>query len=239
MIVCGTIVAALVFSKVKGHGSVATEVKMSDGTAAQAGDVLIAGHGDARMIMAAERVALNLLRQMCGVATTTGQYIKEISGTKAKLLDTRKTIPGLRSLQKYAVTVGGGQNHRIGLYDGILIKDNHIAICGGVASALKSAREKAPNGMKIQIECDTIQQLKEALQFNADAVLLDNMSLAQLEDAVGIVGGRIPLEASGGVNLQTIRNIARTGVDFISVGAITNNPANLDIGLDMPLLRYL
>jgi len=233
MVVCGCNVAELVFSKIKSHGKVITEIKMQDGDVASAGDVLLEGYGDARVIMAAERVALNLLRQMCGVATITRQYTEEIIGFKAKLLDTRKTIPGLRSLQKYAVKMGGGQNHRIGLYDGVLIKDNHIAICGSVENALKSARTKAPSGMKIEIECDTIDQLKDALQFGTDSVLLDNMTIAQLEEAVKIVGGRIPLEASGGVNLKTIRNIAQTGVDFISVGSLTNTPANIDIGLDM------
>jgi nicotinate-nucleotide pyrophosphorylase (carboxylating) len=233
MVVCGTDIAALVFSKIKSAGKVATEIKKYDGEIVKAGDILLSGHGDAKSIMAGERVALNLLRQMCGVATITREYTQEIKGFKAKLLDTRKTIPGLRSLQKYAVKTGGGQNHRIGLYDGILIKDNHIAICRGIENALKSARAKAPQGMKIEIECDTIEQLKESLEFGADMVLLDNMSIAQLEEAVKITSGRIPLEASGGVNLKTIRNIAKTGVDFISVGSITNNPANVDIGLDI------
>ena len=233
MVVCGSKISASVFSKIESKGQVSVEVKIKDGEFAKAGDVIIAGQGDARGIMAGERVALNLLRQMCGVATITRQFVNEIKHTKAKLLDTRKTIPGLRVLQKYAVTAGGGHNHRFGLYDGILIKDNHIAICGGIENALKMARSQAPEGFKVEIECDTIEQVKDSLKFSADIILLDNMSLAQLAEAVKIVGGKIPLEASGGVNLKTIRGIAQTGVDFISVGSITNNPANVDIGLDM------
>lgn len=233
IVVCGCDIAALVFSKIESRGKVETTIKIQDGKIAKAGDVLIAGDGDARSIMAAERVALNLLRQMCGVATVTKQFVEQIKGTKAKLLDTRKTIAGLRSLQKYAVTVGGGHNHRFGLYDGILIKDNHIAICGGIKNALEMAKNKAPAGFKIEIECDTISQLKDALKFGADMVLLDNMSIKDLKDAVKIVSGKIPIEASGGVTIKTIRKIAETGVDFVSVGSITNTPANVDIGLDM------
>ena len=233
MVVCGVEIAALVFSKIQSAGKVAVDIKIKDGQIAKAGDVLLSGSGDARIIMAAERVALNLLRQMCGVATATKKFADIIKGTKAKLLDTRKTIPGLRAIQKYAVTMGGGYNHRIGLYDGVLIKDNHIAICGGVEKALKMAREKAPENFKIEIECDTLEQLKEALEFGADIVLLDNMSISELKEAVEINNNRILLEASGNVNIKTIENIAKTGVDFISVGSITNNPANIDIGLDM------
>lgn len=233
MVVCGVDIAALVFSKIESQGKVSTKIHMQDGKIAKAGDIFISGQGDARGIMAAERVALNLLRQMCGVATATKIFVDEIKDTKAKLLDTRKTTPGIRALQKYAVTVGGGHNHRFGLYDGILIKDNHIAICGSVEAALKMARSKAPKGFKIEIECDTIAQVKESLQFEADIILLDNMSADELRQAVELVGGRIPLEASGGVNISTIRAIAETGVDYISVGSITNAPANVDIGLDM------
>ncbi len=232
LVVCGTEIAASVFSYILNKGTVTVEIKMNDGAIAKAGDTLITGYGNARCIMAAERVALNLLRQMCGVATITKKFVGEIKDTKAKLLDTRKTIPGLRSLQKYAVTIGGGHNHRFGLYDGILIKDNHIAICGGVEEALRMARHNAPNA-KIEIECDAIYQVKEAVKFGADIILLDNMSIAEMKEAIGIVDNKILLEASGGVSLQNIRSIANTGVDFISVGSITNNPANVDIGLDM------
>jgi nicotinate-nucleotide pyrophosphorylase (carboxylating) len=233
MVVCGIDIAACVFSKIKSEGKIIVRNKIKDGQIANAGDIMLEGSGDARAIMAAERVALNILRQMCGVATVTKQFADKIKHTKAKLLDTRKTIPGLRSLQKYAVKTGGGYNHRFGLYDGILIKDNHIAICGGIENALKIAQTQAPEGFKIEIECDTLEQLKDALKFGADIVLLDNMSINELLEAVKIVNGQIPLEASGGVNLDTICKIAETGVDFISVGSITNNPANVDIGLDM------
>lgn len=233
MVVCGTEVAAMVFDKIESQGKVITEIKIKDGNIAKAGDTLLSGHGDARGIMAGERVALNLLRQMCGVATVTREFVNKISGTKAKLLDTRKTIPGLRAVQKYAVTVGGGYNHRFGLYDGILIKDNHIVICGSVSEALKRAKAHAPEGFKIEVECDTINQVQEAIAGGVDIILLDNMSNTQLREAVAIVNGKIPLEASGGVNINTIRSIAETGVDYISVGSITNTPANVDIGLDM------
>ncbi len=235
ILVCGTTIAAQVFAMVANNNgvSITTEIKIPDGKMAQPGDILISGYGDAKSIMAAERTALNLLRQMCGVATITKQFVDAIKDSKAKLLDTRKTIPGLRALQKYAVTIAGGYNHRFGLYDGILIKDNHIAICGGVENALKAARANAPENFKIEIECDTIIQVKEALNFGADIILLDNMNITELNDAVKTVAGRAATEASGSVNLQSIKKIAATGVDFISVGSITNNPANIDIGLDM------
>lgn len=238
MVVCGTEIAARVFTKLESKTGVTTEIITNDGKEAKAGDVLISGHGDARVIMSGERVALNLLRQMCGVATVTREFADKIKHTKAKLLDTRKTIPGLRYLQKYAVSVGGGQNHRFGLYDGILIKDNHIAICGGVEEALKMARKHVKDfpsmaNTKIEIECDAIYQVEEALKFGADMILLDNMSLEKLREAVKIVDGKVLLEASGGVNIKTIGAIAETGVNFVSVGSITNNPANVDIGLDM------
>lgn len=238
MLVCGAEFAAMVFSKVASKNSVTTEVTTRDGEIAKPNDVIISGYGDARAIMAGERTALNLLRQMCGVANKTREFVDKVSGLDAKILDTRKTIPGLRSIQKYAVTVGGGHNHRFGLYDGILIKDNHIAICGGVEEALRMARKHLPSmqGMehaKVEIECDAIYQVKEALIFGADMILLDNMGIDKLKEAVDIVNKKVPLEASGGVNIDTVRAIAQTGVDFVSVGSITNNPANLDIGLDM------
>ena len=156
--------------------------------------------------------------------------MREIEGTRAKLLDTRKTIPGLRTLEKYAVKMGGGVNHRMGLYDAVMIKDNHIAVAGGVTAAIKTCR--ALTDLKVQIECDTLDQVKEALTAGADSLLLDNMGNDQLREAVALVNGKIPLEASGGVTLDTIRGIAETGVDFISVGRITQSAPAVDIGLD-------
>lgn len=233
LLVCGAEIAAQVFSYIEGYADVEVAVKIKDGDVAKKGDAIITGKGNARVIMAGERVALNLLRQMCGVASLTRRFANEIKGTNAKLLDTRKTIPGLRSLQKYAVKIGGGVNHRIGLYDGILIKDNHIAICGGVREAVLSAKKLAPSGYKIEVECDTLEQVKVALECKADVIMLDNMTLEELREAVKLSAGEVPLEASGGVRLNTIRPIAETGVDFISVGCITNTPDDVDIGLDM------
>jgi nicotinate-nucleotide pyrophosphorylase (carboxylating) len=231
MVVCGVDVACKVFTQVSPDIKLTTHFK--DGDMAKAGDDIITGSGNARAIMAAERVALNLLRQMSGVATHTRQFVDAVKGTKAKILDTRKTIPNLRVLQKYAVTMGGGQNHRYCLDDMIMIKDNHISVCGGVLPALKKAQAERPQGMKIEVECDTLEQVKEAVEGKADIILLDNMDIADLKKAVAIVGGKIQLEASGNVNLKTVRAIAETGVDFISAGILTHSALSVDIGLDI------
>ena len=172
-------------------------------------------------------------RFLSGIATLTNAYVTEILGTKATLLDTRKTVPGLRNLSKYAVRCGGGTNHRIRLDDGILIKDNHIAVAGDIATAVRAAKSHNFGGIKIQAECDTLEQVQEALDAGADSLLLDNMPPPVLRQAVDLIQGQIPLEASGGVNLKTIRAIAETGVDFISVGAITQRAPAVDIGLDI------
>ena len=187
--------------------------------------------GNARAMLTAERSALNTLQHLSGIATLTRRYVDAIAGTGATLLDTRKTIPGLRILDKYAARMGGAHNHRMRLDDGMLIKDNHVAVCGGVAEAV--ARAKAANtGLQIQVEVDRIEQIEPALAAGADRLLLDNMPPAVLREAVALVAGRVPLEASGGVNLDTIRAIAETGVDFISVGRITQSAPAVDIGLD-------
>ncbi|MCE3232344.1 MAG: nicotinate-nucleotide pyrophosphorylase [Rickettsiaceae bacterium] len=233
LIVCGIEVAKQVFWAVS--GDIKLDSAYKDGDALKTSDIILSGKGNARAILAAERVALNLLRQMCGVATLTHKFVTAVSGTKAKILDTRKTIPGLRHLQKYAVTIGGGQNHRYCLDDMILIKDNHISVCGGVLPALKKAKEQAPKGIKIELECDTLEQVKQALEGKADIILLDNMDIATLKEAVRLVEGKIPLEASGNVNLNTVGEIAKTGVDFISAGVLTNSPMSLDIGLDIDI----
>ena len=231
MVVCGINIAMEVFKTLSEKISLHSDFK--DGDSINEKDIILQGEGNAIKILEAERVALNLLRQMCGVATLTKKFVDLTKGTKAHILDTRKTTPGLRSLQKYAVTMGGGVNHRFGLYDAILIKDNHISVCGSVKKALEKAKKNRPSRMKIQIECDTISQVKEALEHGADMILLDNMSNDQLTEAVNIINGKIPLEASGNVNLNTVKGIAQTGVDFISVGMITNSPTSVDIGLDM------
>ena len=211
---------------------IAFETIAADGDALQAGTVLATATGNARAILSAERVALNLLGHLSGVASLTAAYVREVAGTRARIADTRKTTPGLRALEKYAVRCGGGMNHRFGLDDAILIKDNHVAAAGGVAAALTRAKAAAPHLMKIEVEVDGLDQLREALPLGPDVIMLDNFSLKDLRAAVAIVAGRVTLEASGGVNLSTVRAIAETGVDVISVGALTHSAPVLDIGLD-------
>lgn len=208
----------------------------SDGNKAGHGTTVMRLSGNARAMLAAERSALNTLQHLSGIATLTGQYADAIAGTGAVLLDTRKTIPGLRLVEKYAARMGGAQNHRMRLDDGVLIKDNHVALCGGVAEAVRRAKAAA-TGLQIQVEVDGIGQIEPALEAGADRLLLDNMDPATLRQAVALVGGRVPLEASGGVTLESIRFIAETGVDFISVGRITQSAAAVDIGLDYSLSR--
>ena len=187
--------------------------------------------GNARAMLAAERSALNTLQHLSGIATLTSQYIDAIAGTGAILIDTRKTVPGLRVLEKYATRMGGAQNHRMRLDDGVLIKDNHVAVCGGVAEAVRRAKA-AGTGLQVQVEVDRIDQIEPALTAGADRLLLDNMPAHVLRQAVALVARRVPLEASGGVTLETIREIAETGVDYISVGRITQSAPAVDIGLD-------
>jgi nicotinate-nucleotide pyrophosphorylase (carboxylating) len=182
-------------------------------------------------MLAAERSALNTLQHLSGIATLTRRYAEAIAGTGATLLDTRKTIPGLRALDKYAARTGGAENHRMGLDDGVLIKDNHVAACGGVADAVRAAKA-ASTGLPVQVEVDSVDQIEPALAAGADRLLLDNMDVATLRQAVALVAGRVPLEASGGVTFDTIRGIAETGVDYISVGRITQSAPAVDIGLD-------
>jgi nicotinate-nucleotide pyrophosphorylase (carboxylating) len=188
--------------------------------------------GPTRALLTGERLALNLLGRLSGVATLTRRYVDEVAGTGVVLLDTRKTTPGLRVLEKAAVVAGGGVNHRLGLFDAILIKDNHIAAAGGVAAAVSLARAARPD-LAIEVEADTLDQVAKALAAGADRILLDNMSLASLRAAVSLVAGRVPLEASGGVSLATVRAIAETGVSFISVGALTHSAVALDVSLEV------
>ena len=208
------------------------EARRADGDAFAAGDVLAEIEGDARAVLSAERTALNLLGRLCGVATLTRAYVEAVAGTRARIADTRKTTPGLRALEKHAVACGGGLNHRFGLDDAILIKDNHIAVCGGVGEAVAAARAFAGHLMKVEVEVDGLDQLEAALAHRPDVVMLDNFSLEDLRAAVALTAGRAVLEASGGVTLQTVRAIAETGVDVISVGALTHSAPSLDIGLD-------
>ena len=205
----------------------------ADGDAVAAGAVLARVEANARALLSAERTGLNLLGRMSGIATLTAAYVKAVAGTRARITDTRKTTPGLRALEKYAVRCGGGVNHRFGLDDAILIKDNHVAACGGVALALERARAQAGHLMKIEIEVDTLAQFDEALAYRPDVIMLDNFTLADMAEAVRRNGGAVVLEASGGVTLDTVADIALTGVDVISVGALTHSAMVLDIGLDV------
>ena len=208
------------------------EVKLSDGDLAPAGAVAAIVSANARALLSAERVALNLMGRLSGVATLTRAYVDAVAGTGAAIVDTRKTTPGLRHLEKYAVRCGGGVNHRFGLDDAILIKDNHVAACGGVGEALRRARAAAGHLIKIEVEVDSLDQLREALPHRPDVVMLDNFTPDQIRQAVAIAGGQVVLEASGGVNLQTVRRIAEAGAQVISVGALTHSAPVLDIGLD-------
>ena len=203
-----------------------------DGDRIAAGQAFCAIAADTRALLTGERSALNFLQLLSGTATQTRRYVDAVAGTRAQIVDTRKTLPGLRRAQKYAVTCGGGTNHRIGLYDGILIKENHIIAAGSVTAAFERARAIAPPGVFIQIEVETLEQLAEALDAGATMILLDNMDLHQMRQAVGLTASRAALEASGGVRLDSVRAIAETGVDYISSGAITHSAPNLDIGLD-------
>jgi nicotinate-nucleotide pyrophosphorylase (carboxylating) len=228
MVVAGLPVAAEAFRMVVPEARFFA--RAADGDRVVAGTVLAEIEGPARGLLTAERTALNLLQLLSGIATLAAEYVEAIRGTGCTLLDTRKTIPGLRRLSKYATRCGGAKNHRMGLHDGVLIKDNHIAVCGSVAEAVR--RAKAANLPNIEVECDTLEQVREAVEAGADIVLLDNMGPETLRQAVALVAKRCKTEASGGVRLDTIRAIAETGVDFVSVGRITQSAPAADIGLD-------
>ena len=215
---------------------VTVERIIPDGQRAQPGDTVLKISGPARPILTGERVALNFIQRLSGVATLTATFVEAVRGTHAQILDTRKTTPGWRRFEKYAVACGGGTNYRIGLFDMVLIKDNHLAALreakpNAIAAAIARARKKFPK-LKIEVEADTLEQVQQALDAGAEIILLDNMTLGQLRQAVKMAGGRAKTEASGGVNLKTVRGIAQTGVDFISVGALTHSAPAVDLGLD-------
>ena len=229
MVACGVFIPELVYAQLEPQVSV--EVKTPEGSLVEQGTVLAVARGDARALLAGERVALNIMQRMCGIANVTRAYVEAVQGTKAVILDTRKTMMNLRALDKYAVTIGGGQNHRMRLDDMVLIKDNHIALCGGIADAVAKAR--AGCRLPVVVECDTLEQLQEAIAAKPDRVLLDNMNATQLREAVAMTAGRILLEASGGVSLASVRALAETGVDYISVGRLTHSAPAADIGADI------
>lgn len=228
--VAGLDVAGMVFARL--DAAIDFEMEVGDGEEVEEGAVLARLSGRARPILTAERVALNILQRLCGVATLTAAYAAEIAGTGATLVDTRKTTPGLRALEKHAVTCGGGRNHRLGLDGGVMLKDNHIAVAGGIGAAVARARAQAPLLTKIEVECDRLEQVEEAVAAGADVVMLDNMTDEAMAEAVRRVAGRALVECSGGVTLETIRAKAETGVDVISVGRITQSAPAVDIGLD-------
>jgi len=230
MIVAGLEAAEEVFLTLDSQQQI--EAFVSDGEPVEAGKVIARMVGFADVLISAERVALNLLGRMSGIATLTRAYVRAVEGTKAKITDTRKTTPNLRALEKYAVTCGGGINHRMGLYDQVLIKDNHVAAAGSVAEAVRRARALVGETMTVEVEIDGLHQLAEALAEAPDVIMLDNFSLEDMRTAVAEVAGRAVLEASGGVTLNTVRAIAETGVDVISVGALTHSAPVLDVGLD-------
>jgi nicotinate-nucleotide pyrophosphorylase (carboxylating) len=230
-VICGVPLALEAFRVVDGKSSI--RVEHEDGSPVRAGEPVIFVTGHARGLLSAERVALNYLQRMSGIASCTAKFVEAVKHTKAKILDTRKTTPGWRALEKYAVRAGGGMNHRMDLSTGVLIKDNHLAaLDGDVAKAVTRARELAPRGVKIEVECDRVEQVVRAVDAGADIILLDNMSPELLTECVQTVRGRAILEASGGVTLDTVREIAETGVDWISVGSITHSAKALDLALD-------
>jgi nicotinate-nucleotide pyrophosphorylase (carboxylating) len=233
-VIAGLVCAAETFRQL--DPAISFQTKMRDGAKAAAKDVLAELEGPVAAILSGERVALNFVGHLSGIATLTAAFVAKVSHTKAKITDTRKTTPGLRALEKYAVRCGGGVNHRMGLDDAILIKDNHIAVAGGVSPALKAARVAVGHLVKIEIEVDTLDQLGGVLQAGgADVVMFDNMDIGTMKQAVDRVAGKLMIEASGGVSLETVAKIAETGVDVISVGALTHSASSLDVTLDIEI----
>ncbi|MEE8136192.1 MAG: carboxylating nicotinate-nucleotide diphosphorylase [Thermodesulfobacteriota bacterium] len=230
-IIAGIPIAERVFQKLAPEVTVAQKLK--DGEHVNPGDEILVIKGSIHAVLSGERLSLNLLQRMSGIATATSKYVAAISGYRTRILDTRKTAPGLRVLDKYAVSIGGGCNHRFGLYDAVLIKDNHIDFAGNISNAVEIVRSKYQSKFKVEVETSTLDEVREALKAGADIIMLDNMTVEMMEEAVRIINGKSITEASGGITLDNVRQIADTGVDFISVGAITHSSPALDIGLYM------
>ena len=224
-------VAARVFQIL--NPSIIVDRPVPDGQSVAAGKVLLQLSGPVRDLLKGERVALNLVQRLCGIATLTRKYVEQVAGLNVQVVDTRKTTPGLRMLEKYAVRVGGGKNHRFNLADGVLIKDNHIAACGSITEAVAKVRENVPHTIRVEVETDTLDQVQECLGCNVDIIMLDNMTLDQMKEAVKLINGKTLVEASGGVNLDTVRHIAETGVDIISVGRLTHSAPACDISMEL------
>ncbi len=231
MLLAGATLAAEVFRL--SDSSTEFILNCSEGDFIRKGEKIAKVQSSTHALLSSERVALNILQQLSGIATLTLKYVEAVSGLSVKILDTRKIMPGIRSMAKYAVRIGGGFNHRNALYDGILIKDNHITACGGIQNSLYRIRKSAPQLLKIEVEVKNIVELHEALSAEADIIMLDNMDIEAMKEAVGIVDGRIPLEASGNVNLENVRSIAETGVNMISVGALTHSAPAADISMQI------
>lgn len=226
-------VAAEVF-KVQ-NAAIETKGMVADGARVQPGDVLLTVQGPVVDLLKAERVALNLLQRMSGIATLTARFVEKVRGYPVRITDTRKTTPGLRILEKYAVQAGGGANHRFNLTDGVLIKDNHIAACGSITEAVARVRARIPHTIRVEVETENLEQVRECLSCRVDIIMLDNMAVAAMKEAVAFIDGRALVEASGGVNLATVQEIAATGVDIISIGALTHSAPSCDIGMDWSL----
>ncbi len=228
-------VAAVVFTTQ--NPKIRTDSAVADGRRVHRGDVLLTVSGPVIDMLKAERVALNLLQRISGIATLTAAFVDRVKGYQVRICDTRKTTPGLRILEKYGVTAGGGRNHRYNLTDGILIKDNHIAACGSITRAVQKIKKRVPHTLRIEVETDTLGQVRECLDCGVDIIMLDNMSPAMMAEAVAIIDGKALVEASGGVTLETVETIARTGVDIISIGALTHSAPACDIGMDWSITR--
>lgn len=233
MIICGLPLASYIFGRV--DPTIRFEARFSDGDTVKKGDVIAEVRGNAQSVLTGERTALNFMQRLTGIATRTHAAVGEVVGTKAKITDTRKTTPGLRVLEKYAVRVGGGTNHRFNLADGVLIKDNHIAVSGGITNAVKKARAVIPHTLKIEVEVETKEQLLEALEAGADIVMLDNMSNDAMRECVSLASGRALVEASGNMGEKSLREVAETGVDIISIGALTHTVKAADISLKLTI----
>jgi len=230
LIVAGIDIAKRIFKRY--DESLEVEVRVKDGQKVDKGAILLQVKGNARSVLTSERAALNIVQRMSAIANETARYVEAIAGTNARLIDSRKTTPGLRMLEKHAVSCGGGLNHRFGLDDGLLIKDNHISVCGSIVAAVERARKVLPILTKIEVECDSLEQVDEALKAGVDVILVDNMSVPDMTKAVKTVNGRSKVEASGGIRIETIRPIAETGVDYISTSKIMQGARPVDIGLD-------
>jgi nicotinate-nucleotide pyrophosphorylase (carboxylating) len=226
-----TLIAGRVFQMLNPKVIVAAAV--ADGCQVEAGSVLLRVRGPVRDLLRGERVALNLVQRLCGIATLTRNFVEEVVGLDVRITDTRKTTPGLRMLEKYAVRVGGGHNHRFNLADGVLLKDNHLAACGSITAAVERVRAQVPHTLRIEVEAETLAQVRECLESGVEVIMLDNMNLDEMRQAVRLINGRALVEASGGVTLETVRRIAETGVNLISVGRLTHSAPACDIGMDL------